>query len=158
MNSAKARLTASGMGTVPGMNPNPVITRKSAAVAIAAVGLIHLALAGEYLEEAPYIGVLFIAGGIGAGYVAFRLWSARDLAAWSLGGLISAGMFVGFILSRTVGLPSFHEEEWEASGILSLLLEAFYLGAMAWWLRSQERRTRAAREAVPRSFGRLVTD
>ena len=140
------------------MNRNAIITRKSAAAAIAVVGVIHLALAGEYLEEAPYIGVLFAAGGLGAAYVAARLWVARDIVAWALGGVIAAGMFVGFVLSRTVGLPSFHEAEWEPSGIVSLVLEGSYLAAMAWWLRSGPRRTRAAREAVPRSVGRLVTD
>ncbi|MFL5865941.1 MAG: hypothetical protein ACJ766_02455 [Thermoleophilaceae bacterium] len=63
---------------------------------------------------------------------------------------MAAGMFVGFVLSRTVGMPSFHESDWESSGILSLLLEGFYLAATGWWLRSAVRRARAAEEALPR--------
>jgi hypothetical protein len=36
---------------------------------------------------------------------------------------------VGFVLSRTVGLPGFHESEWEASGLLSLALEGTVVAA-----------------------------
>jgi hypothetical protein len=82
-------------------------------------------------------------------YVAVRLWFSRDIVAWSLGGLVAACMFIGLILSRTVGLPSFHESDWEPSGILSLILEAAYLGGMARWLRSMTRRRRAIHEAFP---------
>lgn len=119
--------------------------------------VVHFALAGEYLEEAPYVGVLFIAGAVGAIYVAIRLWTSRDVVAWGLGALIAAGMFVGFILSRTVGLPSFHEAEWEPSGIVSLTLEGLYLAGMGWWLRAHPRRARAADDAVPRRVGEVLT-
>jgi hypothetical protein len=36
-------------------------------------------------------------------------------------------MAIGFVLSRTVGLPGFHEGEWELSGLISLLLEGGFL-------------------------------
>jgi uncharacterized membrane protein YciS (DUF1049 family) len=91
--------------------------------------LIHAVLASEYLQEQTYIGVLFIAGAIAGAMVAVRLWMRDDLAAWALGAVIAAGMGVGFILSRTVGLPGFHESEWELSGLLSVLLEAAFFGA-----------------------------
>jgi hypothetical protein len=45
--------------------------------------------------------------------------------------------------------PLFHESEWEGSGILALILEAVYLGAMAWWLRHRARCERAPAEAFP---------
>jgi hypothetical protein len=41
-------------------------------------------------------------------------------------------MAVGFIMSRSVGLPGFHESDWEPSGILSVLLEVAFIGALAW--------------------------
>jgi hypothetical protein len=105
--------------------------RRVSALAIAVVGVIHLVLAKEYLEEQAYLGALFIAGGVGALIVALRLWFAPDRLAWSVGVLIAAGMFVGFILSRTTGLPGFKESEWELSGIVSLILEAGFMGAAA---------------------------
>jgi hypothetical protein len=126
-----------------------MLTRRSAAITIAGLAAIHFALASEYLSDTPYIGVLFIAGAVASAYVAVRLWFSRDIVAWTLGGLVAAGMFIGFILSRTIGLPSFHETEWEPSGILSLILEAGYLGGMVWWLRSAARRRRAVDEAFP---------
>jgi hypothetical protein len=113
--------------------------RRLAAAAIAVVGVIHLVLSPEYLDEQTYIGVLFIAGGLGALFVAIRLWMIQDRAAGSLGALIAAGMFIGFVLSRTTGLPGFKEAEWELSGIVSLILEAGFIGL---WLASM-------RAAVP---------
>jgi hypothetical protein len=45
-------------------------------------------------------------------------------------------MAVGFVLSRTVGLPGFHESEWEFSGIVSVLLEIGFVGCAATALRT----------------------
>lgn len=97
--------------------------RKTAAVALGLTGLLHLILAPEYLSEQAYIGVLFIGGGLSSMAIAAWLWARDDSRAWVLGSLVAAGMAVGFILSRTTGLPGFHESEWELSGIISVLLE-----------------------------------
>lgn len=83
--------------------------------------------------------MLFILGGLAAGLVAIRLWRVDDALAWVAGALIAAGMAVGFVLSRTLGLPGFHESEWELSGLLSLLLEAAFLVAAAVWKRVPRR-------------------
>jgi hypothetical protein len=100
------------------------VRRRAAAVLLAGTGVLHLALAPEYLEEQLYVGLLFIAGGIVSALLAARLWRTDDVRAWLAGATVAAGMAAGFVLSRTVGLPGFHEAEWEASGLLSLLLEA----------------------------------
>jgi hypothetical protein len=97
--------------------------RRIAAALLAATGVLHLALAPEYLDQQAYIGVLFILGGLTAAVLAARLWVADDARALLLGALLAGGMAAGFVLSRTVGLPGFHESEWEVSGLLSLLLE-----------------------------------
>ena len=102
---------------------------------LAATGALHLILAPEYLSEKAYIGVLFILGGISALVVAARLWRRDEPIAWLTGALIAGGMGLGFVLSRTTGLPGFHEHDWEASGILSLLLEGGFLVAAASALR-----------------------
>src|SRR5919202_4019431 len=136
------------------MGPRPSVARRAAAVALAIVGAIHLALADEYFSEARYLGILFIAGGVASLYVAVRLWLARDVVAWLLGALVAAGMFAGFILTRTVGLPGFREAEWEPSGIVSLILEAAYLAGMGLWLR--RRRRRWVDESPPRVLARAA--
>jgi hypothetical protein len=110
--------------------------RRLAAALLAATGALHLLLAPEYLQEKAYIGALFILGGLTALAVAARLWTRHDRPAWALGALIAAGMAAGFILSRSVGLPGFHESDWELSGIVSVLLEAGFIGALAWHRRA----------------------
>jgi hypothetical protein len=119
------------------MNSNEQPIRRVAAVAIALVGAIHLVLAPEQLKSEAYVGVLFIVGGLAALYVAVRLWMARDRFAWTLGALVAACMFAGFILSRTTGLPGFKEPEWELSGIVSLILEAGFIAAFVAASRAQ---------------------
>ena len=112
--------------------------RRLAAALLAATGALHLVLAPEYLQEKAYIGVLFILGGVVSLVVAFRLWTRSDRQAWALGALTAAGMAAGFILSRSVGLPGFHETDWELSGIVSVLLETGFLGALVWHARAAE--------------------
>jgi drug/metabolite transporter (DMT)-like permease len=113
-------------------------TRKWASGSIAGVGLIHLLLAPEYFGEQAYVGMLFVLGALACAAVAYRLSrSSGDAAAWALGALVSTGMGVGFILSRTVGLPGFHESEWELSGILSLILEGAFIAMAVAALRSR---------------------
>ncbi len=106
-------------------------TRRLAAGSLGLVALIHLILAPEYVSKAAYLGVLFVLGAVALGAFAVRLWREDDVPSWLLGALTMAGMGVGFVLSRTVGLPGFHEGEWELSGIVSLVLEAGFVIAAA---------------------------
>jgi uncharacterized membrane protein YfcA len=96
---------------------------------IVIVGLIHLIGAPEDLEEAPYQGVLFLANFFGAILAAIGICRGRSWG-WSLGALVSVGAFVGYVVSRTVGLPGLPvEEEWlEPLGLLSMLVEALFVG------------------------------
>ena len=137
------------------MNSISTKTKKCAAAAIGATGLIHLVLAPEYFGEQPSVGVLFLGGAAVCGYVAAKLWRGRDTAVdWSLGALTAAGMFVGFVLSRTVGLPGFHESEWELSGIVSMLLEAGFVGAAVAALSRTPQASRSGRIATSGSPAR----
>ena len=63
-------------------------------------------------------------------FVAARLWPTHDRRAWAFGALVAVGMAAGFIVSRSVGLPGFHETDWELSGIVSVLLELGFAGAL----------------------------
>jgi hypothetical protein len=105
--------------------------RRLGAGLLAATGALHLVLAPEYLQEQAYIGVLFILGGLTALVVAARLWRAEDRLAWGAGAVIAAGMAAGFVLSRTLGLPGFHESDWELSGLVSLAVELGFLATLA---------------------------
>jgi hypothetical protein len=103
--------------------------RKLSAAALAVVGVIHLILSPEYLSEQTYVGVLFIAGGVFLCALAVALWMRDNVPSWLLGALTMAGMGIGYILSRTTGLPGLKETEWELSGIVCLVLEAGFVAA-----------------------------
>src|SRR5215204_3055831 len=96
---------------------------------IIVVGLIHLIGAPEDLEEAPYQGLLFLANFFGAIVAAIGIYRERS-GGWGLGALVSVGAFAGYVISRTTGLPGLPvEEEWlEPLGLLSLLVEALFVG------------------------------
>jgi hypothetical protein len=114
--------------------------RKGVAAALTATGVLHLALAPEYLSEQLYVGLLFIGGGIASIVLASVIWLRDEARALAAGAVLAGAMAVGFVLSRTVGLPGFHEGEWEASGLLSLLLEGSVVAGAWQLLRGQTRR------------------
>jgi Na+/proline symporter len=121
--------------------------RRIAAVLILAIGVLHAVLAPEYLDEQAYVGVLFILTAIGAAVVAPWLWFRGGRLPWLIGALIAACTFVGFVASRTVGLPAFKETDWELSGIVSLVLEAAVF--VLWVHRERHALARAATSVVP---------
>jgi hypothetical protein len=114
---------------MPAMTTAKPTLRTIGAAALAIVGVIHLVMSPEYLDEQTYIGVLFILGGVVLCGLAVWLLVRDAPAAWLLGALVMAGMGIGFVLSRTTGLPGFHESEWELSGIVCLILEGGFVAA-----------------------------
>lgn len=103
------------------------------------VGLIHMVDAPDSFSEAAYKGVLFAANGLGAALAAFGIYQRRTWG-WDLGGLVAAGAFVGYVVSRTVGLPGLGvDDAWlEPLGVLSLVVEAVFVGLFG-FERSSER-------------------
>ena len=75
---------------------------------ILACGLIHLISAPDHLQEATYVGVLFLANGAGALVAAFGIYRDR-LWGWVLGAFVAGGAFVMFMVSRLIGLPAYQE-------------------------------------------------
>ena len=96
---------------------------------IIVVGLIHLINSPGDLEEGSYTGLLYLANFCGALTAAIGIYRGRSWG-WSLGALVAGGAFVAYVISRTVGLPGLPvEEEWlEPLGLLSLLVEALFVG------------------------------
>jgi hypothetical protein len=93
------------------------------------VGLIHLIDSPEDLEEGSYQGFLFLANFLGAIMAAVGIYRG-DRWGWVLGFLVAGGAFVGYVISRTVGLPGLPvETEWlEPLGVLSLIVEGLFVG------------------------------
>ena len=97
-------------------------------VLIALIGLIHLVESPEYFEATTYLGLLFLANFAGAIVAAVGIYRGSWSWGWGLGALIAASAFVGYVLSRTAGLPGFYEDEFlEPMGLLSLVVEALFM-------------------------------
>lgn len=88
----------------------------------------------------PYIGILFLVGSVVMLAVAAALVLQRQpFGAWLIGAITSIGMIVGFLLSRTVGLPDYREAGWEPPyGVLSLVVEGIFVLTFLAWLREND--------------------
>ena len=115
---------------------------------IVIVGLIHLIDSPEDLAEGSYQGYLFLANFVGALAAAVGIYRGNRWG-WALGLLIAAGALVGYVISRTVGLPGLPvEEEWlEPLGVLSLIVEILFVGAfLAIFVRPNKEITQGGRQ------------
>lgn len=115
-------------------------------VAALLVAGIHIYLIPDHLEEKFYIGILFAIGSaLLLAAVTAMSFEPSAPAGWWLGGLVSAGMFIGYVLSRTSGLPEGYKEGWaDPYGIASLVLELVFLVAAAGALSRRPTLHRAA--------------
>ena len=97
-------------------------------VLILLTGVIHLIDAPSSFDDATYKGILFVANGIAAAVAALGIYRGARNWGWGLGLLIAGGSLVGYIISRTVGLPGLGPDDWlEPLGIASLIVEAAYV-------------------------------
>jgi hypothetical protein len=82
----------------------------------------------EELEEATYLGLLFVANVGGAVVAAIGIYRNYRWG-WGLGALVAGGAFAGYVISRTIGLPGMPVEDWlQLLGVLSLLVEGLFIG------------------------------
>jgi hypothetical protein len=114
-----------------------LIRRWVGVILLIVIGIIHLLIIRIGLHIQPYLGILFIIAVVAA--FAGALWIALkdSAAAWLLGGLAALAPFVGYIVSRTIGLPGIHPLPWQApNGVLSLVIEAIVvvlaITALSW--------------------------
>ncbi|MER5959338.1 hypothetical protein [Streptomyces longhuiensis] len=108
--------------------------------------VVHLVIAPEHLAETLYIGILFIAGGVALLLTAGALALWNSVTAWWAGALVSGGMILGFALSRTIGLPGYHEQGWDPPyGVLSITAEGMYLVAFFAWYGTRSAHASSAR-------------
>ena len=106
------------------------IIRWAGAALIFLVGGAHVLISGEHFLTAPYLGVLFLANFFGSVVAALALYWSPSRWPWLLGDLISGGTFVGFGLSRTIGLPGAPEfvGQWfNIAGLLTLMIAGAFL-------------------------------
>jgi hypothetical protein len=111
------------------MRISPVFFKWSGIGLILVTGLIHVIDAPDSFSDAAYKGWLFYANGAGAVVAAIGIFLRREWGWWS-GLLIAAGSLLGYVASRTVGLPLIPAEPdawFEPLGIASLVAEALFM-------------------------------
>ncbi len=113
---------------------------------ILGIGVIHLLYAPDEFEEVQYMGILFALNFLGALVAAAGIWR-RQVWGWLLGLLVAAGSVVGYVLSRSTGMPGHEVEAWLLpAGIASLAMEgAFVVLTFVTWPRvvSDDRRVQS---------------
>jgi DMSO reductase anchor subunit len=87
---------------------NSVTTVRRGLVVMCLVGiaLIHLLDVEEKLDEAPFIGALFIALIVASLLLAEALIRYDEFVVWAAAGAVAAATVLAYILSRSVGLAS----------------------------------------------------
>ena len=98
-------------------------------VLILIVGLIHVIDAKDSFSDAVYKGWLFYANGFGSMIAAYGIYRNHNWG-WNMGLLIAAGSFIGYVASRTVGLPYIPAEPdawFEPLGITAMIAEGLFM-------------------------------
>ncbi len=109
---------------------------------IVTTGLIHVMNAPDSFQEAPYKGWLFYANGMGALMAAYGIYRGKRSWGWNLGLLIALGSLIGYVASRTVGLPHILAEPdaWlEPFGVASLIVEGLFVAVFMRMTVSEKR-------------------
>ena len=119
--------------------------RIAGAVLILLVGLIHLLVTPEYYGFAIYLGLLMLANFAGSMLSAVGIYRGR-VWGWWLGVVLAGGAFLAYIESRTLGLPGLPSWEpfTEPPGLLSLVVEAIFVGLAVRVLAWERRRATAS--------------
>lgn len=104
-----------------------IVARAIAIVGLAGIALIHLLDSLSKFQETPYMGWMYV--GLMAGCLATAATLARGnfREAWAAAVALPASAIVGFVLTRTVGLPQAHGDvgNWsEPLGLAALFTEA----------------------------------
>jgi hypothetical protein len=95
---------------------------------ILVTGAIHFIDAPGSFGDATYKGWLFLANGVAAVVAAAGIHRGERTWGWGLGVLVAGGALVGYVISRTVGLPGLAPDVWlEPLGILALMVEAGFI-------------------------------
>jgi hypothetical protein len=106
------------------------VGRAVGVVLLLGIALIHLFDAVDQFHEHTYVFVLYLLLMAGSLAVAAFLLRTDSRLAWSLVTLIAGLTLLGFILSRTTGLPNFDDDigNWtEPLGLASLFTEGVAL-------------------------------
>jgi hypothetical protein len=123
--------------------------RALAVICLGGIAVTHLTDLPEKIEEAPYMALLFCGLIVASTGLGIALATGRRAAVlWPLTGAIALSPLIGYVLSRSVGLPQLedHVGDWlNPAGAASLIFEAVLVALSARHLA----RPRAGRRRGP---------
>lgn len=102
------------------------IARSLGIMGLVAVALIHLLDSGSKFHETPYIFWMYVGLMIASLIVGASLLHVESHVAWVVAGVLAGLTMIGFVISRTVGLPYASNDigNWgEQLGLASLFIE-----------------------------------
>jgi hypothetical protein len=102
----------------------------------------HIPLVREHLQEAPYIGWLFIALSVVCIVLAVAILLVDHVGVWLLSAAVCFAAVVGFMASRTVGLPQIGDDvgNWtDPLGIPAVASEVLMVALAVLHLRNAQR-------------------
>jgi len=105
-----------------------VMTAGAVLIGLAGIIAIHVMDLQGKLEETPYLGIGYIAVCLIAGFLMVRMISGPTRLDFLAAAALSAAVFAGYVVNRTVGMPGAMDDvgNWmEPLGLLSLVIEAF---------------------------------
>lgn len=83
----------------------PALLPTVAALGALGEAVAHVPVIEPHLVEAPYLGIGFVLLTVAGFYLAVRLVVDPDELVWAAVGVVAVLAVVGYVLSRTVGLP-----------------------------------------------------
>jgi hypothetical protein len=92
------------------MRPQTSPIQCLASVLLLTTGGTHVPLIREHLEEAPYVGWLFVTLAVVCLALAVLIVVIDDRRLWAIAGLTCLAAAVAFLASRTVGLPQIGDD------------------------------------------------
>ena len=94
----------------PTTRPRRTPARWGAAALLLVAAAAHVPLVQEHLHEAPYVGWAFLLLSIAC--VVLAVWVVRSdrTDAWILIGAVALAALVGYLASRTIGLPEIGDD------------------------------------------------
>ena len=87
---------------------NDAVTRMIGIVGLGGIALIHALQAPEAFEETAYLGALFIGAIVASLVLSAVLTRTSDQRVWAATGGLAGAIMLGYVLTRTSGLPRRH--------------------------------------------------
>jgi hypothetical protein len=110
------------------------VARVVAIAALAGVAMVHVLQVPDAFADAGYLGALFVLVAVACIALAALMTRTSDDRLWLVSGALPVLVLIGYVLSRTSGLPGFSEDigEWtEPLALIAIVFESLLISLSA---------------------------